>query len=196
MAAASEEGGVVVNGMSRYARDGKNANSAVAVSVLPSDCGNDVFAAIEFQRQLERKAFMLGGQNYAAPIQTMGDFLSDSLRHEPKKIQPTYMNGHVKMAKLTEVLPPFVSENLKRGFGVFGKKMTCFADAEAVLSAVETRTSAPLRIEREQNMCAVGKDLIYPCGEGAGYAGGITSAAVDGVRAALQVMSRFARTES
>jgi uncharacterized FAD-dependent dehydrogenase len=193
MAAASEEGGVVVNGMSRYARDGKNANSAVAVSILPSDCGNDVFRAIEFQRELERRAFMHGGQNYAAPIQTMGDFLNDTLVHEPGRIQPTYMNGHVKLTRLGDVLPTPVSENLKRGFAVFSKKMACFGDADAILSGVETRTSAPLRVEREQNMCAVGKDLIYPCGEGAGYAGGITSAAVDGVRTALAVMSRFAR---
>ena len=163
---------------------------------MPSDCGNNVFGAIEFQRELERKAFLLGGQSYAAPIQTMGDFLNDRLQHEPKKIQPTYMNGHVTPAKLSEILPSFVSQNLKKGFAVFGKKLACFADAEAILSGVETRTSAPLRIEREQNMCAVGKDLIYPCGEGAGYAGGITSAAVDGVRAALAIMARFARKES
>lgn len=191
VAAASEEGGVVVNGMSSYARDGKNANSAVAVSIFPSDCGEDVFRAIAFQRELEQKAFLAGGQNYAAPIQTMGDFLNDRLISEPKKILPSYMNGHCRMASLREVLPPLVTENLKRGFSVFEKRMACFGDRDAVLSGVETRTSAPLRIQRNENYCAIGKDRVYPCGEGAGYAGGITSAAVDGVRVALAIMRRF-----
>ncbi len=191
VAAASEEGGVVVNGMSRYARDGKNANSAVAVSVLPCDFGGDVFGAIAFQRELEKRAFLSGGSTYAAPIQTMGDFLNDCLKTEPKRIQPSYMNGYCKMASLNEILPSFVSENLKKGFSVFSKRMDCFGDDDAVLSAVETRTSAPLRIPRDENYCAVGKDRIYPCGEGAGYAGGITSAAVDGVRVALAIMKRF-----
>lgn len=192
VAAASEEGGVVVNGMSRYARDGKNANAAVAVSVLPSDCGNNVFSAIAFQRELERRAFFAGGQSYAAPIQTMGDFLNDRVCTEPKRILPSYMDGHCRLTALGDVLPSFVTENLKRGFSVFEKRMACFGADDAVLSGVETRTSAPLRIQREDTFCAVGQDLIYPCGEGAGYAGGITSAAVDGVRVALAIMRRFA----
>jgi len=194
VAAASEEGGVVVNGMSQYARDGKNANAAVAVSVLPSDCGNDVFGAIEFQRTLERSAFLAGGSNYAAPIQTMGDFLNDTLKNEPKKILPSYMSGHCKMTALGDVLPAFVSQNLKKGFSVFAGRMACFGDADAILSGVETRTSAPLRIPRDENYCAVGYDRIYPCGEGAGYAGGITSAAVDGVHVAQAIMRRFKPT--
>ena len=195
VAAASEEGGVVVNGMSRYARDGRNANAAVAVSVLPSDCGEDVFRDIEFQRTLERRAFMAGGGAYAAPIQTMGDFLNDTLKSEPKRIQPSYMNGYTKLTPLSEILPNFVTENLKKGFSVFRKRMACFGDTDAVLIGVETRTSAPLRIQRDQNYCAIGQDLIYPCGEGAGYAGGITSAAVDGVHVALAIMKRFALSE-
>ena len=191
VAAASEEGGVVVNGMSRYARDGKNANAAVAVSILPQDYGEDVFLAIEFQRELERRAFLLGGGSYAAPIQTMGDFMNDCVRHEPSRILPTYMSGHCKVSSLREILPDFVTQNLKTGFAVFGRKMSCFGDTDAILSAVETRTSAPLRIKRNEGYCAEGQDLIYPCGEGAGYAGGITSAAVDGVHVALQIMKRF-----
>lgn len=191
VAAASEESGVVVNGMSHHARAGKNANSAVAVSVNPSDCGGDVFRAIEFQRHLERLAFRAGGESYAAPIQTMGDFLSGDSGHEPSRVMPTYMNGFCRVTSLESLLPSFVSESLKVGLSVFGKKMTCFTAPDAVLTAVETRTSAPLRIERGENLCAVGFDKIYPCGEGAGYAGGITSAAVDGLRVALAVMKRF-----
>jgi uncharacterized FAD-dependent dehydrogenase len=191
VAAASEEGGVVVNGMSRYARDGKNANAAVAVSVRPEDCGNDVRRAIEFQRSLERGAFALGGANYAAPIQTVGDFMRDELRHEPSVVKPSYMNGHCKLASVSSILPPFVSEGLKRGIAAFDKRLAGFADDRAVLTAVETRTSAPLTIKRTEALTAPTDDLVYPCGEGAGYAGGITSAAVDGIRVALEIMARF-----
>ena len=191
VAAASEEGGVVVNGMSRYARDGKNANSAVAVSVFPSDFDGTGRAAIEFPRSLERKAFAVGGGNYTAPCETMGDFLDGKAVHEPSRIMPTYMNGNCKVADMTEVLPAFVTDNLRVGFADFNKKIKGFAVSDAVLTAVETRTSAPLTIKRTQEMTAVGNDKIYPAGEGAGYAGGITSAAVDGVKTALKIMSRF-----
>ncbi len=196
VAAASEEGGVVVNGMSRHARDGRNANAAVAVSVNPSDVGNDVFCAVAFQRELERSAFLAGGKSYAAPIETMGDFMAGKAEHEPSRIMPTYMNGFCRVTSLESVLPPFVSENLKIGLSVFGKRMSCYADPCAILTGVETRTSAPLRIERGEDMCAVGHDRIYPCGEGAGYAGGITSAAVDGLRTALALMKRFGLEEN
>lgn len=193
VAATSEEGGVVVNGMSRYARDGKNANSAVAVSVVPEDFGGDVFRAVAFQRNLERAAFAVGGGNYAAPVETMGDFLDIGRAvHEPRRITPSYMNGFCRVASLDNVLPPFVAENLRTGFRLFGKRISCFDEKDAVLSAVETRTSSPLRIARNEDMSAVGQKYVYPCGEGAGYAGGITSAAVDGVRVALSIMKRFA----
>ena len=195
VAAASEEGGVVVNGMSGYARDGRNANSAVAVSVTPDDFGRDVRRAIEFQRQLERKAFALGGGGYTAPCQTMGDFLSGKLSHEPTAVQPTYMNGNCKVADISKVFPDFVNDNLKVGFKVFDRRIEGFAADHAVLSAVETRTSAPLTIRRSEEMTAIGNDKIYPAGEGAGYAGGITSAAVDGVKVALKIMSRFAQNQ-
>ncbi|MBO4978909.1 MAG: hypothetical protein J6D16_00715 [Clostridia bacterium] len=118
--------------------------------------------------------------------------MNDRVCTEPKRILPSYMDGHCRLTALGDVLPSFVTENLKRGFSVFEKRMACFGADDAVLSGVETRTSAPLRIQREDTFCAVGQDLIYPCGEGAGYAGGITSAAVDGVRVALAIMRRFA----
>ena len=191
VAAASEEGGVVVNGMSRYARDGRNANSAVAVSVSPDDFSRDVRRAIEFQRQLERKAFALGGGGYTAPCQTMGDFLCGKAVNEPSRIMPTYMNGNCRVADLGTLFPSFVTENLKVGFENFDKKIAGFATADALLTAVETRTSAPLTIRRNEEMLAIGNSKIYPAGEGAGYAGGITSAAVDGVKTALKIMERF-----
>ena len=191
VAATSEEGGVVVNGMSHYARDGRNANAAVAVSVAPSDCGNDVRRAIEFQRQLERAAFSLGGGDYTAPIQTMGDFLADTLSREPSEVLPTYMNGNCRVADLSRILPGFVTDGLKRGFAAFDRQISGFSDPAAILTAVETRTSAPLTISRTDALTAPNDDLVYPCGEGAGYAGGITSAAVDGIRVALKIMERF-----
>ena len=195
VAAASEEGGVVVNGMSRYKRDGINANSAVAVSVTPSDVGNDVKLAIEFQRQLERKAFLAGGGDYTAPCQTVGDFLLGVVENEPSRVRPTYMNGRCRVTNLCDVLPSFVSDNLKTGLLSFDKKISGFAASDAVLTGVETRTSAPLTVKRTEEMTAVTNDRVYPAGEGAGYAGGITSAAVDGVKVALKIMSRFANNK-
>lgn len=191
VAAASEEGGVVVNGMSSFARDGKNANSAVAVSINPADFNGDVRKAIEFQRMLERKAFAVGGGGYTAPCQTMGDFFAGKAVTEPSVVIPTYMNGNCKVADISQVLPEFVTENLKAGFSCFDKKISGFAAPHAVLTAVETRTSAPLTIRRNEEMTAIGNGKIYPAGEGAGYAGGITSAAVDGVKTALKIMARF-----
>ena len=195
VAAASEDGGVVVNGMSSYKRDGVNANSAVAVSVTPSDVGNDVRRAIEFQRQLERSAFLSGGGDYTAPCQTVGDFLLGVVKNEPSRVRPTYMNGKCRVTNLRDVLPSFVSENLKTGLLSFDKKLSGFSASDAVLTGVETRTSAPLTVKRTEEMTAVTNNRVYPAGEGAGYAGGITSAAVDGVKVALKIMSRFANNK-
>lgn len=193
IAAASEDGGVVTNGMSYYKRDEKNANSAIAVNVLPDDYGNTAENAIAFQRALERKAFIAGGTDYSAPSQTLGDFLNGFKATAPTKVLPTYMDGKVKMCDLNTVLPPFVSDMLKKGFSVFGKKLPGFDAHDTVLTGVETRTSSPLRIMRKDDFTAIGYDNIYPCGEGAGYAGGITSAAVDGVNCALSIMSKYSR---
>ena len=200
VAAASEEGGVVVNGMSHHARDGENANCAVAVSVGPKDYeavdGNLALGAIAYQRRIERAAFVAGGSDYSAPIQTLGDFMAGVVKHEPSRIQPTYRSGnHVRVCDLSGVLPEYVTEGLRYGLGVFDRKIKGFAVADAVLSAPETRTSAPVRILRNEAATAIGHDRIYPCGEGAGYAGGITSAAVDGVHVAQAMMARFAPAE-
>ena len=191
MAAASEAGGVVTNGMSRYARDGKNANAAVAVSILPGDFGGSAKGAIEFQRTLERKAFALGGKNYYAPAQTVGDFLGGKKGTLPTKVEPTYMNGKVAMADMHELLPPFAAKLLENGLHDFGRKLPGYDAPYAVLTGIESRTSSPVRIMRGEDYTALGYNNIYPCGEGAGYAGGITSAAVDGINCAMHIMARY-----
>ncbi len=193
VAGASEDGGVVVNGMSVHARDGRNANSAVLVSVRPEDYGNDPRAAIELQRTLERGAYEAAGGEYIAPIQTLGDFLDGKAVSHPKRILPTYRGGRVNVARLDEILPEYVTKEMRRGLMSFDKKLSGFACRDAVLTGVETRSSAPLRILRGKEYFALGHDRVYPCGEGAGYAGGISSAAVDGVRVAMSIMARFER---
>ena len=189
--AASEEEGVVVNGMSYHARDGRNSNAAVAVSVSPADVGGDVRSSIAFQRQLECAAYRAGGGEYYAPIETVGDFLNGFRGSEPTRIQPTYGNGRVRVTDLREVLPPFVAENLAAGLRSFDRKLKGYAVPDAILTGVETRTSSPVRILRGEARTAIGEDLVYPTGEGAGYAGGITSAALDGLRTALAIIARF-----
>ena len=196
VAAASEIGGVVVNGMSHYARDGRNSNSALAVTVNREDYGGTVDGAIAYQRELERRAFLAGGGNYNAPVQTVGDFMRGTLKSEPKRIMPTYMGGDkFTMARLDMLLPDYVTEALRRGIGLFGKRIEGFDASDAILSGVETRTSSPVRMPRNEALIGIGADGIYPAGEGAGYAGGITSAAVDGIKTALEIMKRYAPIE-
>ncbi len=198
VAAASEEGRLVVNGMSDHARSGRNANAAVAVSVLPEDIepvnGSAALGAIAFQRKLESAAYAAGGGDFYAPIMTVGDFLAGNHGTSPTRILPTYRGGKVREADFERVFPRFVTESLRYGLASFGKKLAGYDASDAVLTAAETRTSAPLRILRTPDtLTAIGHPRIYPCGEGAGYAGGITSAAVDGVRSALALMARYAQ---
>ena len=194
VAAASEEGGLVVNGMSYHARNNPNANAAVAVSIRCEDYekeeGSTPLGAIALQRRIEQAAFEAGGKNYCAPIMTMQDFLDNTQTQERGRVSPSYRDGKVKEADFTQVFPTFVTDALRYGFRSFGRKIIGFDAPDAMLTAAETRTSAPVRILRnKETMTAVGHPLIYPCGEGAGYAGGITSAAVDGLRAAMALMS-------
>ena len=193
--AASEEESVVVNGMSRYARDGENSNCAVAVSVRTEDFtpvdGNTALGAIEFQRKIERAAYVAGGRDYYAPMQTVGDLLMNRCGTEPSRVQPTYMGGKCRVADMCSVLPEFVIEGLRYGLSSFDKKINGFASPTALLSGAETRTSAPVRILRTEQMNAIGHTNIYPCGEGAGYAGGITSAGVDGIKTALAIIKKY-----
>lgn len=194
--ATSQEGGVCVNGMSRFARNGKNANCAVNVSINTEDYGNNPYNAIDFQANLEKKAFIAGGSDYSAPVQTMGDFLEDKLERTPSRIIPTYASGtRIKVTSLSEILPDYVTKRLKEGFAIFDRKINGFAVSDAVLTGVETRTSAPVRIMRTSEFHAISNPLVYPCGEGAGYAGGIMSSAVDGIKVALQIMSKYKSKE-
>lgn len=197
VAAASEPETVVVNGMSCHARNAVNSNAAIAVSVRKEDYepenGNLALGAIAFQRRIERAAFAVGGADYNVPVQTVGDFLDgDVLIHEPGRVQPSYRGGgHFKVARMSDVLPDFAVANLARGLRAFDRKCHGYASPDAVLSAAETRTSAPVRILRGEDFCALGQPGVYPCGEGAGYAGGITSAAVDGLRVAEAICNKY-----
>ena len=202
--AASEPGGVVVNGMSRYARDGRNANSALLVGVGPEDFGSDhPLAGVELQRLMERAAYdaaiAAGGSPYQAPAQTVGGFLSGRAGSPSATVQPTYARG-VAWCDLRACLPPFVADALAEALSLLDRRLRGFADADAVMTGVETRSSSPVRIVRDEGCQASlargprsgeGSGL-YPCGEGAGYAGGIMSAACDGLRVARAVCTAFA----
>ncbi len=184
MPATSVEGGVVTNGMSNYARNERNANSALIAQVTRADFeGESPLAGMLFQERLERAAYLAGGKSYAAPVQKVGDFLRGRTSACFGEVTPTYAVGTC-FADLREVLPPPIVEALKAGLADMDRRLKGFADPDALLTAVETRTSSPIRIERAENGQSVGVDGLYPCGEGAGYAGGITSSAADGLRAA------------
>ena len=187
VAAASEAGGVVVNGMSLYARDGENANSALLVNVLPEDFGgDDPLAGVRFQQRWERAAFEAGGGDYRAPAQRVGDFLARRPSDGPGGVTPSYLPG-VKWGSLDGCLPAFVTQAMREALPLLDGKLKGFAHPDAVLTGVETRSSSPVRIERDEN-CVSNIVGLYPCGEGAGYAGGIMSAAVDGIRCAEAII--------
>lgn len=186
VASASEEGGVVTNGMSRFARDGENANSALLVNVTPSDLpGDDVLEGCSFQREIESKAFELCG-GYFAPAQTVGDFLYGN--GAEKTVEATYRPG-VKMCSLDDVLPEFVCSAMREAIPLMDKKLSGFADNGALLTAPETRSSSPVRIIRDSETMQSNIGGLYPCGEGAGYAGGIMTAALDGLKVAEIIMN-------
>ena len=189
VAAASEEDTVVVNGMSLHARDGRNANSALVVSVNPEDFDNDFTKAIAFQRELEKKAFEMGGRNYKAPAQSVGNFLNGKAGLGNGKVQPTYALG-VTECDLAQLFPQQITDCLKEAMPVLNRKLNGFAANDSIITGVETRTSSPVRILRGENFQS-NVAGVYPCGEGAGYAGGIMSAAVDGVRVAQQICREY-----
>ncbi len=187
MASSSEPGTIVTNGMSKFARDGENANSAVLVNVTPNDFkGESPLEGMYFQRDLEEKAFKLGGSNYYAPIQRFEDFEKNQKSTFVGEIKPTYKPG-ATLSNLNEILPDFVSKTLVEGIKYFDKSIKGFANPDAILTGVETRSSSPVQITRGENKQSNIQGL-YPCGEGAGYAGGIMSAAVDGIKCAMAVL--------
>jgi len=188
--AASEEGRLVVNGMSYSGRNLENANSAILVNVYPEDFGEGgVLAGVEFQRKLEEKAFELGGSDYKAPIQLFGDFVKNVKSEKLGKVAPSYAKGY-RFANLNECFPEYINESLKEGIQLMDRKIKGFASYDAILSAVESRSSSPVKIPRNEK-CFSNIEGLIPCGEGAGYAGGIMSAAVDGVRCAEFVMEYY-----
>ncbi|MBR2500792.1 MAG: FAD-dependent monooxygenase [Clostridia bacterium] len=191
VAAASEEDTVVTNGMSYHARNMENSNAALCVNVDESDFGdNNPLSAIAFQQKLEKAAFITGGKNYKAPCQTVGDFLNKRPTKDFGKVTPSFTGG-VNPCDLIQCLPIKVSNTLSDALLCFDTKISGYADRDAVLTGIETRTSAPVRILRNEELQSTSVLGLYPCGEGAGYAGGIMSAAVDGINVATTIMKRF-----
>lgn len=189
VAAASDYGQAVTNGMSLRARDGKNINGGFLVGVNPEDFGgDDPLAGVRFQEQWEHAAWEVGGGNFLAPAQLVGDFLNNRPSDGPGAISPTYRPG-VVWGTLNGTLPTFVLDTLKEAIPMFDRKLHGFADPDAVLTGVETRSSSPVRILRNETFQSPALRGLYPCGEGAGYAGGITSAAVDGIKVAETILS-------
>ncbi|MEG0329139.1 MAG: hypothetical protein RR537_03750 [Longicatena sp.] len=187
----SSEGSVVVNGMSTHARDAQNANSAILVQIHPSDFGDDPKKGIAFQEQIERKAFEIAGANYHAPAQLVKDFLAHKPSTKMGSITPSYTLG-VTPCDLHDVLPDYVCSAMEEGLKNFDKQINGFASDDAVLTGVETRSSSPIRLDRDrESFVSLNIQGIYPCGEGAGYAGGIVSAAIDGLRCAEKIIEKF-----
>lgn len=190
VAAASEQGFLVTNGMSEYKRDGSNANSALLVGVTPADFGSShPLAGVEFQRKWERSAYTAGGGNYRAPAQLIGDFLADRISTKWGCVEPTYKPG-VTFAPIKDCLPDYVVETMKEAIRYFDTKVEGFALEDGILTGVETRSSSPVRILRNADFIS-NISGIYPVGEGAGYAGGIMSSAVDGIKTAEKIIQRF-----
>lgn len=188
VAATSEEHCVVTNGMSQYSRNERNANSAVVVGIDPNDYPGGPLAGIELQRQLEKSAYVLGGSDYDAPAQTVGDFLKgiDSGKKDLESlgsVKPSFKPG-IKLTDLSKALPDFAVEAIREAIPAFNRKIKGFAKDDALLTGVETRTSAPISIKRDEKFESINTQGLYPAGEGAGYAGGIMSAAIDGIKIA------------
>jgi uncharacterized FAD-dependent dehydrogenase len=186
IAATSEPGRVVTNGMSQYSRNERNANAGIVVGITPEDYPGNPLAGIDLQRELESRAFALGGEDYSAPGQLVGDFIDGRASTEFGSVLPSYKPG-VKLGDLASALPPYAIEAIREALPVFDRQIQGFAMKDALLTGVETRTSSPVRIKRGEDLQSVNTKGLYPAGEGAGYAGGIMSAAIDGIRVAEAV---------
>ncbi|MFA4942402.1 MAG: FAD-dependent oxidoreductase [Patescibacteria group bacterium] len=190
MAATSEAEAVVTNGMSEYAQSGQNSNSALLVPVTPDDFGStNPLAGIEFQRKWEKKAYQAGGSNYNAPAQLVGDFLKNQASKKIGNVKPSYLPG-VTLTSLDSCLPDYVINSIREALPLMDRKIRGFADPDAILIGVETRSSSPVRIKRNEQYEA-NISGIYPAGEGAGYAGGIVSSALDGLIIAETIIKKY-----
>ena len=188
MGAASCEGGVVTNGMSYHDRAGKNANSALLTDVRPEDFpGEDVLAGVEFQRNLEHRAYEAAGGKI--PVQQFADFCKNETSTAFGEVKPQ-MRGLYELANVRNIFPEFISHDLEETIHKFDRKIPGYARKDAIVSGVESRTSSPVRILRDQSLQSEIRGL-YPCGEGAGYAGGITSAAMDGIKVAEKIVQKY-----
>ncbi len=187
VAAASEDGRVVTNGMSQYSRNERNANSAIVVGIEPEkDYPEHVLAGVDLQRKLETLAFEIGGQDYTAPAQLVGDFLKGVPSTELGSVIPSYKPG-VKLVDLSETLPKFAIDAMREALLVFDRQIKGFAMNDALLTGIETRTSSPVSVRRDKSFTSINTSGLYPAGEGAGYAGGILSAGIDGIKVAEAV---------
>ena len=184
---SSEENGLAINGMSNFKRDEQNANSAIIVTISPEDFGKESLSGIEFQEQLEKKAFEKGKGKI--PVQLFGDFKENKKSERFGEIEPV-MKGEYKFSNLQDIFPKYINDSLIEAIIEFNKKIKGFAKEDAILAAIESRTSSPIRINRDENGESNIKG-IYPCGEGAGYAGGITSSAIDGIKIAEQISKKY-----
>jgi uncharacterized FAD-dependent dehydrogenase len=191
VAATSEPNRVVTNGMSQYSRNERNANAGIVVGITPADYPGDAMAGIEFQRAIESRAFELGGRTYEAPGQLVGDFLVGKASTSFGTIIPSYKPG-VHLTDLATSLPDYAIEAIREAIPAFERQIKGFSMHDAVLTGVETRTSSPLRITRGDDYQSLNIKGLYPAGEGAGYAGGILSAGVDGIKVAEAVALSYA----
>ncbi|MGL4762435.1 MAG: NAD(P)/FAD-dependent oxidoreductase [Sarcina sp.] len=190
--AASEEGRLCVNGMSYHARDKVNANSALVVTVGRDDYGSEhPLAGMEFQRRYEELAWKVGGSDYKIPVQLLGDFMEDRITTELKSVVPSVAPNHV-FRDLRECLPDYVVTAIKAAVPDFERKIEGFGHPDSVLTGVETRTSAPVTLKRDERLQSISLEGLYPAGEGAGFAGGIISAAVDGIKVAERIIEKYA----
>lgn len=190
MPSSSSKNSVVVNGMSNFKRDGVNSNSAIIIQVDKNDFSNDLFGGLDYQKSLEEKAFILGGENYKAPIQLVGDYLKNQKSSMLGKVNPSYEIGYT-FSNLHSLLSTSLNQKLCLAITDMGKKLKGFDSYDAVLTGVETRTSSPIKVTRGENYNSVNVENLYPCGEGCGYAGGISSAGADGKKVAYSLALKY-----
>ncbi len=190
MPSSSEKNTVVVNGMSNYKRDNVNSNSAIIVQAKLKDFEKGALGGVKFQEELEKRAYILGGGDYSAPVQLVGDFLSNKTSSDFGRVIPSYQIG-ISKVNLNGFLPTEMENSIKFAITDMGKRLKGFDGYDSVLTAVESRTSSPVRITRNENLTSISISNLYPCGEGCGYAGGITSAGADGKRVALKIAEKY-----